>query len=87
MHSDTTEDEEYMTYKEWSMERGCADSCNPEQSNYCVEMGARTKVLYCTSCCTDSLCNVDNKAPQNSLFRMMLTTSLFIAASSHKLHL
>ena len=34
-------------YEEWSLERSCARTCEP----FCVSMGGRTKVTYCTSCC------------------------------------
>ena len=27
-------------------------------------MGTRTKVTYCTSCCTEALCNRDNAAAE-----------------------
>jgi hypothetical protein len=40
----------------WSLERGCSPKCH----DFCVTMGARTKVTYCTSCCTTQLCNTDN---------------------------
>ena len=50
----------------WSIQRGCDNDCEEGTSNYCVEMGAKTKVLYCTSCCSDPLCNVDGKASPNT---------------------
>ena len=34
-------------YAQWSLERGCVRECDP----FCVSMGGRTKVTYCTSCC------------------------------------
>ena len=37
----------------WSLERSCTDVCQP----FCVTMGARTKVTYCTSCCSEDRCN------------------------------
>lgn len=43
-------------YTPWSMERSCSDECK----NFCVTMGGRTKLTYCTSCCTENYCNVDN---------------------------
>ena len=51
-----SDSEEYVP---WSMERGCAETCK----NFCVTMGTRTKVTYCTSCCTEPFCNTDNAAP------------------------
>ena len=35
------------TYAQWSLERACVKECEP----FCVSMGGRTKVTYCTSCC------------------------------------
>ena len=67
-----------MSFKEWSIERGCDSHCDPEKSNFCVEMGARTKVLYCTSCCEGNLCNVDNKAsPFNLPINILLINQIF----------
>lgn len=43
-------------YTPWSMERSCSEECK----NFCVTMGGRTKITYCTSCCNADLCNVDN---------------------------
>ena len=60
---DTNQNNKTMT--PWSIERGCDSECDPETSNFCVEMGARTKVVYCTSCCRESKCNVDSKAPSS----------------------
>ena len=34
-------------YAQWSLERSCSETCEP----FCVTMGGRTKVTYCTSCC------------------------------------
>ena len=34
-------------YAQWSLERSCSEKCEP----FCVTMGGRTKVTYCTSCC------------------------------------
>merc|ERR1711884_870518 len=54
-------------YTKWSMERNCSSECK----NFCVTMGGRTKITYCTSCCTSDLCNVDNsvnKIKINSIF-------------------
>merc|ERR1712223_337957 len=34
-------------YTPWSMERNCSEECK----NFCVTMGGRTKLTYCTSCC------------------------------------
>lgn len=34
-------------YAQWSLTRSCQETCNP----FCVTMGGRTKVTYCTSCC------------------------------------
>ena len=34
-------------YAQWSLERSCSEQCEP----FCVTMGGRTKVTYCTSCC------------------------------------
>ena len=34
-------------YAQWSLERSCSARCEP----FCVTMGGRTKVTYCTSCC------------------------------------
>jgi len=34
-------------YAQWSLERSCVRDCEP----FCVSMGGRTKVTYCTSCC------------------------------------
>ena len=34
-------------YAQWSLERSCSERCEP----FCVTMGGRTKVTYCTSCC------------------------------------
>ena len=64
----------------WSIERGCDSSCEEGTSNYCVEMGARTKVLYCTSCCSDPLCNVDGKAssPNTPLDMLLAVQLMFI---------
>ncbi|TRY80829.1 hypothetical protein TCAL_04321 [Tigriopus californicus] len=47
-------------YIPWSLERECSAECKP----FCVNMGTRTKVNYCTSCCTESHCNVDNSSTQ-----------------------
>ncbi|OQR72124.1 hypothetical protein BIW11_10575 [Tropilaelaps mercedesae] len=41
-----------------SIERRCADSCQPD----CVIVGERHKLHLCTSCCNQTLCNVDNAA-------------------------
>ena len=35
------------SYAQWSLERACVQECDP----FCVSMGGRTKVTYCTSCC------------------------------------
>lgn len=55
-------------FEDWGLERGCAHTCKP----FCVTMGGRTKLTYCTSCCRwDPLpgnedgndnCNTDNMA-------------------------
>lgn len=34
-------------YAQWSLTRSCEKTCEP----FCVTMGGRTKVTYCTSCC------------------------------------
>jgi len=34
-------------YAQWSLTRSCETECRP----FCVTMGGRTKVTYCTSCC------------------------------------
>jgi len=34
-------------YAQWSLTRSCEKDCQP----FCVTMGGRTKVTYCTSCC------------------------------------
>merc|ERR1712211_153270 len=31
----------------WSLERNCSSDCRP----FCVTMGGRTKVTFCSSCC------------------------------------
>ncbi|XP_023339057.1 uncharacterized protein LOC111709561 [Eurytemora carolleeae] len=31
----------------WSLERNCSSDCRP----FCVTMGGRTKITYCSSCC------------------------------------
>jgi len=41
------DDGEMKEFSQWSIERGCAEECQP----FCVTMGGRTKVTYCTSCC------------------------------------
>ena len=74
MKEDSSDGIDEMT--PWSIERGCDSSCEEGTSNYCVEMGARTKVLYCTSCCSDSLCNVDGKASPNTPLDMLLIIQL-----------
>ena len=47
-----------LDYTPWSMERNCSSECK----NFCVTMGGRTKITYCTSCCIGNLCNTDNLA-------------------------
>eukprot|EP00096_Caligus_rogercresseyi_P014682 TRINITY_DN7198_c0_g1_i3.p1 TRINITY_DN7198_c0_g1~~TRINITY_DN7198_c0_g1_i3.p1 ORF type:complete len:186 (-),score=51.77 TRINITY_DN7198_c0_g1_i3:8-565(-) len=48
----------------WSMERDCAyETCK----NFCVSMGARTRLTYCTSCCDSDLCNVDSGVGRRAL--------------------
>jgi len=59
------------TMKNWSFERHCTSECNA----FCVTMGARTKITYCTSCCTDDMCNTDNSA-------FAITFSIFCASLS-----
>ena len=55
-------------FKPWSMERGCAERCN----DFCVTMGARTKIRYCTSCCNSDVCNVDNMAATKSQMTVLV---------------
>ena len=77
MKEDSSDGIDEMT--PWSIERGCDSSCEEGTSNYCVEMGARTKVLYCTSCCSDPLCNVDGKAsPNTPLDKLLIIQLIFI---------
>merc|ERR1739848_147694 len=45
-------------YTPWSMERNCSNECK----DFCVTMGGRTKITYCTSCCRGNFCNTDNLA-------------------------
>ncbi|KAJ2952108.1 hypothetical protein O0L34_g4378 [Tuta absoluta] len=40
--------------KMWALERNCTKHCEPG----CIVIGERTKLYACTSCCTDSLCNI-----------------------------
>ncbi len=57
-----TSDSKTKEMTTWSLERSCADTC----SNFCVTMGARTKISYCTSCCNQTLCNTDNAAARQA---------------------
>jgi hypothetical protein len=68
-------------YTPWSMERSCSSECK----NFCVTMGGRTRLTYCTSCCTNDLCNIDNSvsqlvAPKNLIrfITMMLALPRFM---------
>ena len=64
-------------YTPWSMERNCSDECR----NFCVTMGGRTKLTYCTSCCTTNLCNIDNsveKVQEFKLFYFILSHVILI---------
>jgi len=51
-------------FLDWSMQRGCAKEC----SDFCVTIGARTKIRYCTSCCEEDGCNVDNGSVTSTQF-------------------
>ncbi|XP_026322528.1 uncharacterized protein LOC113232107 isoform X2 [Hyposmocoma kahamanoa] len=44
--------------KMWALERNCTKNCMPG----CIVIGERTKLYACTSCCTESLCNVGSDA-------------------------
>merc|ERR1711971_303262 len=64
-------------YTPWSMERNCSDECK----NFCVTMGGRTKLTYCTSCCTSNLCNDDNsvaKIKSNKILYFTLCIFAFL---------
>ena len=61
-------------YTPWSIERSCSSECK----NFCVTMGGRTKITYCTSCCVGDLCNTDNSSPSLSMYP--LTHSILILA-------
>ena len=41
-------------------------------------MGTRTKVTYCTSCCTEPLCNTDNAAAPTGVASMFGTVAIFL---------
>ena len=65
-------------YTPWSMERNCSEECK----NFCVTMGGRTKLTYCTSCCDTNLCNVDNsvaKIQTIKSFYFILYLTIWIA--------
>lgn len=68
----------------WSMERGCSSEC----SSFCVNMGSRTKITYCTSCCNYDGCNTDNYARASlskSLFLVMLSVRIVWTINWHLL--
>ena len=69
----------------WSIQRGCDSSCSQDTSNFCVEMGTRTKVLYCTSCCTGDLCNKDSKAAQKGPIHTLLANQLIFIFVLYKI--
>lgn len=47
-------------FRLWHMERNCSSSCQ----EYCIMMGVgeRTKIIECTSCCAEDLCNTGSGA-------------------------
>jgi len=58
-------------YAQWSLERACVQECDP----FCVSMGGRTKVTYCTSCCrwdgfTRDAEGIWESGPRNDLCNM-----------------
>ena len=67
-------------FTQWSIERSCSNECK----NFCVTMGTRTKVTYCTSCCNEPECNVGNysaNTKKSSIVSTFLSnTLLFILA-------
>lgn len=40
----------------WTLERSCQRTCDQK----CIQLGERTRVKSCHSCCTGSLCNVNS---------------------------
>ena len=63
----------------WSLERGCSPKCN----DFCVTMGARTKVTYCTSCCNTTLCNTDNGAGGGGRRSTLLLLLALVLLAAH----
>ena len=47
-----------VDFMPWSIERNCSSECK----KFCVTMGTRTKITYCSSCCEGNLCNTDNSS-------------------------
>jgi len=78
LHSGNASEED-KAFKPWSLERGCAEDC----TEFCVTMGARTKIRYCTSCCTHDHCNVDNAAAPlpTTVVTAVMTSYLLLLAS------
>ena len=66
--------DEDTNFTRWSIERSCSADCK----KFCVTMGTRTKVTYCTSCCSGNLCNTGNGATgTKASFTTMLAFMLY----------
>lgn len=80
-------------FEPWGMERNCTKECKP----FCVTMGGRTKITYCTSCCrwdglgqNNNNCNTDNFANTSNPDFLRLLFSLgilynFFSCKNYKL--
>lgn len=76
-------------FQPWGMERNCTKECKP----FCVTMGGRTKITYCTSCCrwdglgqNNNNCNTDNLANTNhpDLLRLSFSLVMFYKFFGYK---
>ncbi|XP_037075159.1 uncharacterized protein LOC119096388 [Pollicipes pollicipes] len=60
----------------WSVERACAEECEPD----CLTIGERTKIISCISCCTEDLCNyADGAATWRQITQALLWVAMTIA--------
>ncbi|XP_053213441.1 uncharacterized protein LOC128396837 [Panonychus citri] len=53
----------------WALERKCSSSC----IQGCIILGERTRLHYCSSCCSDDLCNTNSLS-----IKLMETFSLIV---------
>ncbi|XP_015784254.1 uncharacterized protein LOC107361841 [Tetranychus urticae] len=60
----------------WALERKCSSSC----IQGCIILGERTRLHYCSSCCSDDLCNTNSMSIDLKMNNLLIVTAIMVHA-------